>query len=508
MLARETNGAVFQVTEADELADVAKAHRLARWSLKDVRVDGGHDVLVHGGPRDLYPGQTIYVAGRGRPAAGATVDLIVESSAGIETVLRVPVARGFDTELATSTYGQIAVETLEGLGPVVADTARAYALHFRQVGTTCSLLMLDSERDYRRFGIEPEKDSEVVRLTRTRELLRRARREHHDTLLDPKARFLAWLDELAREDADAKLPKAVRAWADELPAHAFAVEAETVRCAARTRDALGDRPTGGVAAHERIAAHVERRHGAADALRYRSAAVEENPGDPVVARGTAFVARALGFPGHAHHLLTRALRARPFEAHGYLAVASCLADAGRPDLARIHYELAWRLARTNRTVAVHYLRFLARAGDRYDDAWTRARRAELADTAGFTEADLVITLAWNTDRTDVDLHVTDPTKETCNYGNTETRLGGQMTQDIQGGYGPEMFTLPTGRPGTYVVQANMFRSDTRRQGTNTRIWLTTVEDWGRPTERVRHAHFLLGDAKKLVTLDEVRRGAP
>jgi uncharacterized protein YfaP (DUF2135 family) len=34
---------------------------------------------------------------------------------------------------------------------------------------------------------------------------------------------------------------------------------------------------------------------------------------------------------------------------------------------------------------------------------------------GTKSCDLVVIVGWNTDRTDVDLHVTDPAGEECNY---------------------------------------------------------------------------------------------
>ena len=42
------------------------------------------------------------------------------------------------------------------------------------------------------------------------------------------------------------------------------------------------------------------------------------------------------------------------------------------------------------------------------------------------EADLVLTLGWNTDATDIDLHVVEPTGETCYYSNRTTAIGGRM----------------------------------------------------------------------------------
>lgn len=37
--------------------------------------------------------------------------------------------------------------------------------------------------------------------------------------------------------------------------------------------------------------------------------------------------------------------------------------------------------------------------------------------------EIVVTMVGNTDRTDVDLHVAEPTEEVCNYQRRQTRIG-------------------------------------------------------------------------------------
>ena len=44
----------------------------------------------------------------------------------------------------------------------------------------------------------------------------------------------------------------------------------------------------------------------------------------------------------------------------------------------------------------------------------------------------MIVMSWNTDRTDVDLHVTDPNREEALYSHPTTRIGGQLSRDVTG----------------------------------------------------------------------------
>ena len=67
---RDTGGALFAVNGPADVAAAAVAHRARPWRIESVAVDGGHDVLLRGRPRSVYPGQVLRVVGRGTPHAG------------------------------------------------------------------------------------------------------------------------------------------------------------------------------------------------------------------------------------------------------------------------------------------------------------------------------------------------------------------------------------------------------------------------------------------------------
>lgn len=84
-------------------------------------------------------------------------------------------------------------------------------------------------------------------------------------------------------------------------------------------------------------------------------------------------------------------------------------------------------------------------------------------------------LSWDTDNSDMDLHVTDPDGEEAFYSNPLTRQGGRMSDDFTGGYGPEEFVLRDPKPGTYKVEAVYF-SDRQQIVTGAptlNLWLST-----------------------------------
>jgi tetratricopeptide (TPR) repeat protein len=70
--------------------------------------------------------------------------------------------------------------------------------------------------------------------------------------------------------------------------------------------------------------------------------------------------------------------------------------------------------------------------------------------------DVRVVLTWDADNCDMDLWVTDPNGETCKYNNRNTVLGGRMSRDLTGGYGPEEFTLPNAKKGAYKIQVHYY----------------------------------------------------
>lgn len=67
-----------------------------------------------------------------------------------------------------------------------------------------------------------------------------------------------------------------------------------------------------------------------------------------------------------------------------------------------------------------------------------------------------IIMFWDTDKTDIDLHVIEPDKTECYYGHKNTKLGGRLDIDVTTGYGPEIYTMEYPNLGTYEVFAHFY----------------------------------------------------
>ena len=103
---------------------------------------------------------------------------------------------------------------------------------------------------------------------------------------------------------------------------------------------------------------------------------------------------------------------------------------------------------------------------------------QLRDTA-----DVAALIFWNTDGTDVDLHVIEPSGEECFYQHTQTASGGHISRDVTTGYGPELYLLPKAPAGSYRVSAHYFATDANRASTRTKVLALIYEGWGTQDEK-------------------------
>lgn len=522
-LARESGGAVFSVAGEAEIAKAAKAHRSRPWQIEGVRLEGASDLLLAGDPTAVYPGQELIVAGRGTPQPGVEVALALRRD-GEERTVRTRFAAPVASDLAPRAYGQIATSRLEDLADAAADYARAYACHFRVTGRTCSLLMLESDAAYDRYAIKPEEDALVVKAKAASDVVAGVQKEALAALADPKARFLAWLRKMEKvPGAGFRVETALRLALEAMPAASFETAPGPLACRLHTfrgvPAALRERLAGRRLEYDALVSEASRRlaaHGAADALKALSSLVEENPGDAVLARDVAFSAMEWGLGDQALALLGRVADARPFEPQTFHAMARCLEEAGRGDLALAYYEVcmagAWdqRFGDFRRIAGIEYLRFLKRvaAGAIQTSApdFARARLETISREIGPGPADLLVTISWNTDGTDVDLHVTEPSGEECSYQHTETRQGGRITRDVTQGYGPEMYLLPKASAGAYRIRVHYYASDRNRASARSKVYATIVEGFGTPRERVARKVVTLAEGKDMHDIAEVVLG--
>ena len=327
-LANRSGGTVFSVASEAEVAAASTAHRKRPWKLDAIDAQGATDILTAGRVEWVYPGQTITVVGRGQPVG----ELKLKLSQGAETETVTVNPTEVRSELAGRFYGQVAVGQLESIGNRVFDVSAAYARHFRVTGQTCSLLMLETEQDYERFGIKPEEDLFVVKTKNAGEIVNNALTEFAKTLADPKERLLGWLKRLeSMPGMTFKTPTALKLAMDKIEVVAISkplqVDPRDQTDSPKSYlEQLGlDDPD-----YDAVSKESQRRAAQSidQSLKVLSNLIERHPGDLVIARDVAFSAMQLDRPAQAYPLLMKVVKARPFECSVYLAIAQCLGQLG------------------------------------------------------------------------------------------------------------------------------------------------------------------------------------
>ncbi len=104
--------------------------------------------------------------------------------------------------------------------------------------------------------------------------------------------------------------------------------------------------------------------------------------------------------------------------------------------------------------------------------------------------DLRIVMVWDTNDTDVDLHVIEPTGEECFFSHKNTAIGGTISRDFREGYGPEEYLIRKAVKGTYTVRAKYFANHQQSLTGATTIMVHIYKYYGQSNQQ-----------KEIVTLD-------
>lgn len=193
-------------------------------------------------------------------------------------------------------------------------------------------------------------------------------------------------------------------------------------------------------------------------------------------------------------VLEKVLRLRPEEPQSKRDLALALADlaestgqpAGVGRAVDLLYEVVLRpqdrFPEIELVALMELNRILARAERR---GWAGSVGVDRVDRRlrKLLAVDLRVSLAWDADMTDVDLHVLEPTREHAYYGHRLTAAGGLVSHDITQGYGPEEYLVRRAVPGAYEIRVHYYGSRQQTLVGPATMIATVYTNWGRPDER-------------------------
>jgi tetratricopeptide (TPR) repeat protein len=99
------------------------------------------------------------------------------------------------------------------------------------------------------------------------------------------------------------------------------------------------------------------------------------------------------------------------------------------------------------------------------------------------DLDVRISMSWDADLTDVDLHVFEPDGGHAYYAHNRTLIGGLVSKDFTQGYGPEEYILHKAMPGTYIIKAHYYGSHQQTICGPCTVTATVFTNFGRADEQ-------------------------
>jgi hypothetical protein len=202
-----------------------------------------------------------------------------------------------------------------------------------------------------------------------------------------------------------------------------------------------------------------------EARRATGSLVEVAPSKPEMLQRAALLLWGIGARDAWEAPARRAVEIRPDLPNPYRTLALLLWQAGRMEEAAAVLEGA---------LAMEVDRWYGNAADVMRDelgyvyrAWMRrepGRAADIRRRAREHEVDLArtdrmrITMTWDTDGNDVDLHVVDPRGAHVYYADRQAPSGIRLLQDITQGFGPEVVRTDSVIPGAYHVGVKYFNA--------------------------------------------------
>lgn len=529
-LSKETNGFSFTVTGEEEAELTAKSFRYRPWEIEDIQVEGVDDFLISGAPSQLYNGQKLIFAGREVPLG----EIYIRLNNGLETKeLRLKAKESITSNLTKRLYGQLALTKLENYSYYTEEAAESYATYFKIPNAAMSFLMLESSWEYDRFGINDYSAESFVENNTVQSIIEELLEENEIIpLANGKIDFIRWLERL-RDDSEIDFEPADKFWnyIKRLPEEVFDINMNPYNyivhyAIQQTEDELMLINDDDLRYDNLLSVASKRRKefSAADALKLLSSVIEKNPGDFIALRDLAMKAIEWNLGEQAYYMMRRIIANREYEAVAYLTAADALAKSGNIDMAIIYYTLCvfsdWDedYGSFSEIAALQCLRFLNQLEKESNEKERKKKKESRVDLSSHTkeyisylkpaiesylssegllidEADIVIIINWNTNNTDIDLHVLEPDGEECYYGNIETPIGGMLTMDVTEGYGPEMYVLKNTVSGKYRVFIDYYSDDATKTSSKTKVYLDFYRNWGRTNEKYIQKVIILEDMK-------------
>ncbi len=118
------------------------------------------------------------------------------------------------------------------------------------------------------------------------------------------------------------------------------------------------------------------------------------------------------------------------------------------------------------------------------------------------DLDSRVVMDWNIDHADMDLAVIEPTGEKASYQNKLIRIGGQLSDDMTDGYGPEQYVLRNAYAGAYDVQTTFFSASEYNPNGAVSVRVRMTQNFGRRDQKTETVIVELKEQKSKISVGE------
>ncbi|MEA2029520.1 MAG: VIT domain-containing protein [Campylobacterota bacterium] len=118
--------------------------------------------------------------------------------------------------------------------------------------------------------------------------------------------------------------------------------------------------------------------------------------------------------------------------------------------------------------------------------------------------DLRVVINWSGNNSDMDLWVTDPHGEKTYYSNKLSYIGGKISNDITGGYGPEEFMIKDAVHGKYKIEVNYYGNSQQKTTIPVTIRAEVYTHYGKKAQKGNDIVVRVGNKSRVVEIGEVK----
>lgn len=112
-------------------------------------------------------------------------------------------------------------------------------------------------------------------------------------------------------------------------------------------------------------------------------------------------------------------------------------------------------------------------------------------------------MMWDTDNTDIDLHVVEPSGEEIYDDHQNSRNIGLISHDVTTGYGPEEYLIKHAPKGQYLATTKYFASHEQKLIGPATVTAFVYTNWGRANETCKITGVRLETVKEIVKIGDV-----